>query len=151
MEILESKFENPSECISIWLREVEKCGFQSFAYNSEDIDTIANDNSKINDVADDNDEDGFVIADTFCKINESDVVKYEREDGLDDSVGVKGQCSVFLKNGYELNGQWRNGKRHGNGLICGQPLEAKGVKVIWGKYVGKCTNFSFIFVRRYLV
>ena len=74
------------------------------------------------------------------------IVKYEREDGLDDSAGVKGQCSVFLKNGYELNGYWRNGKRHGNGLICGQPLESKGVKVIWGKYVGKCTNICFVFV-----
>ena len=77
MEILESKYENPSECISIWLKEVEKCGFQSFAYDgsgSDPTDAIANDNTKIN-VTDDNDEDGFVVADTFCKINESDVGK----------------------------------------------------------------------------
>merc|ERR1712110_1143822 len=99
MELLASKSDNPSECVRIWIKEIESCGFGSFAYESE-------------------------------------VVKYEREDGLDSNAGVKGNCSIFLENGYELNGSWRKKRRHGTGLICGPPLEAKGIKVIWGKYVG---------------
>ena len=48
----------------------------------------------------------------------------------------KGDCLVTLKNGYEISGRWRKGRREGPGLICGPALEAKGIKVIWGKYKG---------------
>jgi len=136
MEFLTNKYEKPSESISVWIKEVESSGFCSFAYDAEALDTIANNNSKVPLVVDDNKEDVFVVQDPFCTIDESNVVRYEREDGLDENAGLKGDCSVFLKCGYELNGSWRKGKRHGAGLICGPPLEAKGIKVIWGKYVG---------------
>ena len=138
-ELLTSKCENPSECISAWIKEIETCGFQSLAFESNIIDTINNENTK-SETANENELEGFVVQDLFGYIDESEVVKYEREDGLDDNAGLTGDCSVFLENGYELNGSWRNGKRHGRGLICGPPLEAKGIKVIWGKYVGNCNN-----------
>jgi len=127
MELLASKSDNPSECVRIWIKEIESCGFGSFFYESEALNL---------NVADDNNEDGFIVQDPFCDIDESEVVKYEREDGLDSNAGVKGDCSIFLQDGYELNGSWRKKRRHGTGLICGPPLEAKGIKVIWGKYVG---------------
>ena len=135
MELLANKSDNPSECVRIWIKEIESCGFGSFFYESEALNTNCNKN-----VVDDNDEDGFIVQDPFCDIDESEVVKYEREDGLDSNAGVKGDCSIFLENGYELNGSWRKNRRHGTGLICGPPLEAKGIKVIWGKYVGN-VNF----------
>ena len=137
MEFLANKYEKTSECISIWIKEIENFGYRSFAYDSEALDHLANDNSKVNTIIDISEEDAFVVQDPFCVIDESNVVRYEREDDLDDNAGVKGDCSVFLKCGYELNGSWRKGKRHGAGLICGPALEAKGIKVIWGKYVGK--------------
>ena len=138
MELLASKSDNPSECVRIWIKEVESCGFGSFVYESQALNTLTNVNKN---VVDDNDEDGFIVQDPFCEIDESEVVKYEREDGLDANAGVKGNCSIFLENGYELNGSWRKKRRHGTGLICGPPLEAKGIKVIWGKYVGN-VNFD---------
>ena len=131
MDLLASKSDNPSECVRIWIKEIESCGFGSFFYESEALNL---------NVADDNNEDGFIVQDPFCDIDESEVVKYEREDGLDSNAGVKGDCSIFLQDGYELNGSWRKKRRHGTGLICGPPLEAKGIKVIWGKYVGN-VNF----------
>ena len=140
MELLANKSDNPSECVRIWIKEIESCGFRSFVYESEALATTKNVNTKVEAVADNN-EDGFIVQDPFCDIDESAVVKYEREDGLDSNAGVKGDCSVFLENGYELNGTWRKKRRHGNGLICGPPLEAKGIKVIWGKYVGKSNFF----------
>ena len=45
-----------------------------------------------------------------------------------------------MNSGYEVNGRWRNGKREGHGLICGPALEAKGIKIIWGKYRGGLLN-----------
>ena len=137
MEFLANKYEKPCECISVWIKEIETFGFRSFAYDAEALDVNStNANSKVHMITDIK-EDAFFVQDPFCTIDESDVVRYEREDGLDDNAGVKGDCSVFLKCGYELNGTWRKGKRHGAGLICGPPLEAKGIKVIWGKYVGE--------------
>merc|ERR1712012_465336 len=137
MELLTSKYDNPSECICIWIKEIETCGFRAFGYEPSTLDIIVNDNPR---TSDDNDLDGFVVQDPFGCIDESEVVRYEREDGLDTNAGVKGDCSVFLKNGYELNGSWRKGKRQGCGLICGPPLEEKGIKVIWGKYTGGYLN-----------
>merc|ERR1712223_329787 len=136
MEFLANKYEKTSECISIWIKEIENFGYRSFAYDSEALDHLANDNTKVNTIIDISEEDAFVVQDPFCVIDESNVVRYEREDALAGNAGVKGDCSVFLKCGYELNGSWRKGKRHGAGLICGPALEAKGIKVIWGKYVG---------------
>ena len=136
-ELLTSKCENPSECISAWIKEIQTYGFHSLAFESSTIDTINNENTKSEN---ENEVEGFVVQDLFGYIDESEVVKYEREDGLDSNAGVKGDCSIFLENGYELNGSWRKKRRHGTGLICGPPLEAKGIKVIWGKYVGN-VNF----------
>jgi len=161
MELLASKSDNPSECVRIWIKEIESCGFGSFSYETEGLNcyydpqsaginvqspqsestperlTLSNTLTNVNkNVTDDNNEDGFIVQDPFCDIDESEVAKYEREDGLDSNAGVKGDCSIFLENGYELNGSWRKKRRHGAGLICGPPLEAKGIKVIWGKYVG---------------
>ena len=138
-ELLTNKCENPSECINLWIKEIKTYGFHSLVFEPNLIDTINNENTK-SETANENEVEGFVVQDLFGYIDESEVVKYEREDGLDENAGLKGDCSVFLKNGYELNGSWRNGKRHGRGLICGPPLEAKGIKVIWGKYVGNCNN-----------
>ena len=140
-ELLNSKCENPSERISAWIKEIKTYGFHSLAFESNTIDTINNENTKSEN---ENEVEGFVVQDLFCKIHESEVVKYEREDGLDANAGLTGDCSVFLENGYELNGSWRNGKRHGRGLICGPPLEAKGIKVIWGKYSGRLIQCDFI-------
>ena len=116
MEFLANKYEKTSECISIWIKEIENFGYRSFAYDSEALDHLANDNSKVNTIIDISEEDAFVVQDPFCVIDESNVVRYEREDDLDDNAGVKGDCSVFLKCGYELNGSWRKGKRHGGSL-----------------------------------
>ena len=116
MEILRSKYDQTSECICVWLKEVESCGFRSFAINYEALDQIQIDRN----------QESFVVEDPFVQISPEQVTKYEREDGLDENAGLKGNCSVFLQNGYELNGKWRNGKREGPGLICGQSLEEKG-------------------------
>ena len=47
MEFLANKYEKPSECISVWIKEVESFGFRSFDYDAEALDTITNDNSKV--------------------------------------------------------------------------------------------------------
>lgn len=128
MEILTSKYESPSECISIWIKELETNGFRSFQYGYDEFDEDDNAGAKKND------QDGFIIEDPFTEIDPKDVVKYEREDGLDANAGLKGHCSAFLQSGFELNGKWRNGKREGPGLICGPALEKRGIQIIWGKY-----------------
>ena len=128
-EILASKFDNPTECIGVWIKEVEDLGFTFFDFDIEEF-------SKTPHVQIDN-EEAFVIEDPFETVSEEDIAHIEREDGEDDSVGLKrGDCLVTLKNGYEISGKWRKGRREGPGLICGPALEAKGIKVIWGKY--KC-------------
>ena len=62
MELLANKSDNPSECVRIWIKEIESCGFGSFFYESEALNTNVNKN-----VANDNDEDGFIAQDPFCK------------------------------------------------------------------------------------
>ena len=45
-ELSSSKYENPSECISAWIKEIETYGFHSLAFESNTIDTINNENTK---------------------------------------------------------------------------------------------------------
>ena len=126
-EILASKFDNPAECIGVWIKEVEDLGFTFFDFDWEAFDktpTVQVDN-----------EETFKIEDPFEAVDTEDIVHIEREDGEDDSVGLKkGHCLVKLKSGFEISGQWRKGKREGPGLICGPALEERGIKVIWGRY-----------------
>ena len=126
-EILASKFDNPAECIGVWIKEVEDLGFTFFDFDWEAFDktpTVQVDN-----------EETFRIEDPFEGVDTEDIVHIEREDGEDDSVGLKkGHCLVKLKSGFEISGQWRKGKREGPGLICGPALEERGIKVIWGRY-----------------
>ena len=37
MELLASKSDNPSECVRIWIKEIESCGFGSFSYETEGL------------------------------------------------------------------------------------------------------------------
>lgn len=130
MEIDASKFENPSECIRVWINGLMDHGFLSFAINYDVLDAESSYGSYVKE------DDAFVVEDPYAKVSENEVVKYEREDGLDANAGLKGICSAFLQNGLELNGRWCHGHREGPGLICGPALEAKGIRAIWGRYKG---------------
>ena len=127
-EIIASKFDNPAECIGVWIKELELIKKPFFDF---DWDTF----SKAQTIQVDN-EEAFKIEDPYSEaINEEDIEHIEREDGEDESVGLKkGYSSVKLKSGFELSGQWRKGKREGPGLICGPALEERGIKAIWGRY-----------------
>ena len=66
-ELLNSKCENPSERISAWIKEIKTYGFHSLAFESNTIDTINNENKKSEN---ENEVEGFVVQDLFCKIDE---------------------------------------------------------------------------------
>ena len=88
MEVLEKRQDNPSECINIWVKEIETSGFRTFgAYFDEDTENTGNDK---NPDPNDNDEDAFVVEDPIGIVSSEEVTKYEREDGLDPNAGLKG-------------------------------------------------------------
>jgi hypothetical protein len=126
-EILTSTYDSPATCICIWLKEVEKYGFNTFNLNTDVFDLDDVDQNMTG-------HDGFAVMDLFGKISEDQVEKYSREDGQDYSVGLKGYCTAYLWSGYQLSGRWKNGQRVGNGEISGPALKNIGVKCIWGKY-----------------
>jgi hypothetical protein len=133
-EILTSTYDSPTTCICIWLKEVEKYGFITLDLNTEVFDNLDDDDPDMTG------NDDFAVMDPYGKISEDQVEKYSREDGQDDSVGLKGYCSAYLRTGYQLSGCWKSGQRQGKGLTCGQALENIGVKCIWGKYQGGVLN-----------
>lgn len=87
------------------------------------------------DEQDDQNEAGFLIQDPIGQIQMEDVdsiLDFDPEFGPDQ---LRGQCSVRLKNGLEISGEFRKRKRHGPGLLAGQILEqSQGIQCIWGNY-----------------
>ena len=129
-EIIASKYDNPAECIGVWIKELESVKVPFFDFDWEAFSKASTTGIQVDN------EEAFIIEDPYDEaINEEDIEHIEREDGEDESVGLKkGYSSVKLKSGFELSGQWRKGKREGPGLICGPALEDRGLKAIWGRY-----------------
>jgi len=129
-EIIASKYDNPAECIGVWTKELESVKVPFFDFDWEAFSKASTTGIQVDN------EEAFIIEDPYDEaINEEDIEHIEREDGEDESVGLKkGYSSVKLKSGFELSGQWRKGKREGPGLICGPALEERGIKAIWGRY-----------------
>ena len=64
-EILASKFDNPVECIGVWIKEVEDLGFTFFDFDIDAFDKTPN-------VQVDN-EDFFTIEDPFETVIEEQI------------------------------------------------------------------------------
>ncbi len=149
MEILTCNFDTAQECIGLWLNALEKGGFTGFTscmvgdYGGCQDDNNSNQNkqqrpggrrSRRRPETFIEDSDLWTVEDPFGEISEDQVERYEREDGAAPGVGLRGYCTAYIKEGYELSGRWKNGKRMGRGLIAGRALEANGIQVIWGTY-----------------
>ena len=84
-------------------------------------------------VENDTDEDNsHGIFDPYVYVNLEDVKSIE---GKTDKSGQPfGKCLVTLRNGDELVGSWREGKRGGLGNTSGPSLEARGIRILQGYY-----------------
>ena len=81
---------------------------------------------------DTSDDSTHGIFDPYVSIQHEDVKNIE---GKTDKRGAPfGKCSVTLRNGDELFGSWREGRREGLGNTSGPSLEARGIKIIQGYY-----------------
>ena len=139
MDILTCNFGTPQENIGLWIKAMEKGALASLPWYEEEE---ANDNSNnVNNNNNNNtwhpnvrDEETFIVEDPFIEVTQDQIDRYERDDGQDIEVGLRGYCTAFTKDGYELSGHWKKGKRLHRGLIAGPALEAQGIKAIWGNY-----------------
>ena len=92
MDLINKRIENVSECICVWIKELESNGFSTFFYNTESLeskDLYAND-------------EAFKVEDHIGEIQDDDILEIIHEDGQDDNAGLIGNCTVRLKNGYQL-------------------------------------------------
>ena len=85
---------------------------------------------------DTSDDSPHGIFDPYVSVRCEDVKSIE---GKTDKRGAPfGKCSVTLRNGDELFGSWREGRREGLGNTSGPSLEARGINIIQGYYSRGC-------------
>ena len=81
---------------------------------------------------DTSDDNTHGIFDPYVYVRGEDVKSIE---GKTDKRGSPfGKCLVTLRNGDELLGSWREGRREGLGNTSGPSLEARGINIIQGYY-----------------
>ena len=103
MDIINKHLDkNVSECICVWIKELETCGFSTFFCNTKSLDT-----NTVADTINDNevDEDQgplFKVEDPFVEVQDHEILNIIREDGEDDNAGLIGHCTAVLHQGYEL-------------------------------------------------
>ena len=92
MDLINKRIDNVSECICVWIRELESSGFSTFFYDTESLeskDFYTN-------------EDAFRVEDHIVEVQDEDILEIIHEEGQDDNAGLIGDCTVRLKNGYQL-------------------------------------------------
>ena len=104
MDIINKHIGNASECICVWLKELESCGFATFFVNSDILDKKTKQNKNKTNLTEENSaDDFFTVEDPFGEIdNNNDIEKIIYEDGQDENSGFTGHCTVVLHDGYEL-------------------------------------------------
>ena len=98
MDIINKHLENVSDCICVWIKELELSGFSTFFYDLEPIDSSNDDPSE----EDDNAGKIFKVEDPFYEVDDNDIDKIIHEDKHDDNAGLIGQCTVVLHSGFDL-------------------------------------------------
>ena len=92
MDLINKRIDNVSECICVWIKELESTGFSTFFYDTESLE------SKDYYV----DDKAFKVEDHIGEVQDEDIHEIIHEEGQDDNAGLTGDCTIRLKNGYQL-------------------------------------------------
>lgn len=133
--------EHPESEIAKWIDDLNRKVDFIHIYSPEDIvvkEEYMNDLTRVSDPY-------ISMQQSFFENNVLEVTDTNSREILEK---INGNCQVTMRNGDELHGNWRRGKREGLGGISGSRLEKMNIHMITGTYVsGVLTGLGRIIMK----